>query len=256
MPAKNAGRDHGQPHPQKRRGRARPAPVGPESRHDDDQAQYERLPPRAANIGQHRNELPGGAGRGIAGQRRLAQQGAKLEDHHHRADAAGKARDHDMRHLGDVAPRRSTQKIIRKTAATRHTLAAPPGPSARTAAAMNGTVALAVPPIRTGLRPEQGRDRGRQNRREEAELRRQTHQPGEGQAVRESDQGGDEATRSVSHQAVPSIDALRGSPALSFKHSSRGQRQFETWPSHRASRSRSAHDWASTARCGRWQPFP
>ena len=40
-----------------------------------------------------------------------------------------------------------------KTAAARQTLAAPPIPCARTAAAMNGTVALAVPPIKTGLRP-------------------------------------------------------------------------------------------------------
>ena len=41
-----------------------------------------------------------------------------------------------------------------KTEAARQTLAAPPTPCARTAAAMNGTVALAVPPIRTGLRPK------------------------------------------------------------------------------------------------------
>ncbi len=40
-----------------------------------------------------------------------------------------------------------------KTDAARQTLAAPPMPWARTAAAMNGTVALAVPPINTGLRP-------------------------------------------------------------------------------------------------------
>ena len=41
-----------------------------------------------------------------------------------------------------------------KTDAARQTLAAPPRPWARTAAAMNGTVALAVPPIKTGLRPK------------------------------------------------------------------------------------------------------
>ena len=39
-----------------------------------------------------------------------------------------------------------------KTEAARQTLAAPPTPW-RTAAAMNGTVALAVPPIKTGFRP-------------------------------------------------------------------------------------------------------
>ena len=40
-----------------------------------------------------------------------------------------------------------------KTDAARQTLAAPPTPWARTAAAMKGTVALAVPPINTGYGP-------------------------------------------------------------------------------------------------------
>ena len=40
-----------------------------------------------------------------------------------------------------------------KTDAARQTLAAPPEPWVATAEAMNGTVALAVPPIKTGLRP-------------------------------------------------------------------------------------------------------
>jgi len=39
------------------------------------------------------------------------------------------------------------------TDATMETLAAPPRPCPRTAAAMKGTVALAVPPISSGLRP-------------------------------------------------------------------------------------------------------
>ncbi len=55
--------------------------------------------------------------------------------------------------LTTYRPSRSTQKIIMKTEAARQTLAAPPIPWARTAAAMKGTVALAVPPIKTGLRP-------------------------------------------------------------------------------------------------------
>ncbi len=50
-------------------------------------------------------------------------------------------------------PRRITQKPIMITEATMETFAAPPIPWLRTAAAMNGTVALAVPPISTGLRP-------------------------------------------------------------------------------------------------------
>ena len=50
-------------------------------------------------------------------------------------------------------PRRITQNAIMITDATIETLAAPPIPCVRTAIAMNGTVALAVPPIRTGLRP-------------------------------------------------------------------------------------------------------
>ena len=55
--------------------------------------------------------------------------------------------------LATYRPRRSTEKIIRKTDAARQTLAAPATPSRRTAPAMNGTVALAVPPISTGFRP-------------------------------------------------------------------------------------------------------
>jgi len=50
-------------------------------------------------------------------------------------------------------PSWSTQKLIINTEATRQTCAAPPTPWCATARAINGTVALAVPPIRTGLRP-------------------------------------------------------------------------------------------------------
>ena len=50
-------------------------------------------------------------------------------------------------------PSRKTQNAIIKTDATIETLAAPPIPWARTAFAIKGTVALAVPPIRTGFRP-------------------------------------------------------------------------------------------------------
>ena len=50
-------------------------------------------------------------------------------------------------------PSRNTQKPIMITEATIETFAAPPMPWVRTASAMKGTVALAVPPMRTGLRP-------------------------------------------------------------------------------------------------------
>ena len=50
-------------------------------------------------------------------------------------------------------PRRITQNPIMITDATIETFAAPPTPWFCTASAMNGTVALAVPPISTGLRP-------------------------------------------------------------------------------------------------------
>src|SRR5450432_3120370 len=43
--------------------------------------------------------------------------------------------------------------MVMKTEATRQTLAAPPRPCCATAWDMNGTVALAVPPINAGLRP-------------------------------------------------------------------------------------------------------
>jgi hypothetical protein len=50
-------------------------------------------------------------------------------------------------------PSRKTQNAIISTDATMVTFAAPPIPCDLTAAAMKGTVALAVPPISTGLRP-------------------------------------------------------------------------------------------------------
>lgn len=50
-------------------------------------------------------------------------------------------------------PRRMTQNPIMITEATMETLAALPIPWCLTASAMKGTVALAVPPMSTGLRP-------------------------------------------------------------------------------------------------------
>ena len=50
-------------------------------------------------------------------------------------------------------PSRNTQNAIISTEATMVTFAAPPIPCDLTAFAMNGTVALAVPPIRTGFLP-------------------------------------------------------------------------------------------------------
>ena len=50
-------------------------------------------------------------------------------------------------------PSRITQNAIISTDATIETLAAPPIPWLRTAAAMNGTVTLPVPPISIGFRP-------------------------------------------------------------------------------------------------------
>ena len=51
-------------------------------------------------------------------------------------------------------PSRITQNPIMITLATSETFAAPPTPWPRTAIAMNGTVALAVPPISTGFLPK------------------------------------------------------------------------------------------------------
>src|SRR5437588_12724409 len=59
-------------------------------------------------------------------------------------------------------PNRSTQKIRRKTDAKTQIFAAPLIPPTRTAPRMNGTVALEVPPIRTGFLPrraQMGADR-------------------------------------------------------------------------------------------------
>ena len=70
---------------------------------------------------------------------------------------------------------------------------------------MNGTVALAVPPIRTGLRPRSdviGAVRIDVNK---AQLGRQAHQPGQRQAVGECDQGGDHAARHVARQSAPAV---------------------------------------------------
>jgi hypothetical protein len=55
--------------------------------------------------------------------------------------------------LDAYLPRRMTQNAIMRTEATIDTFAAPPIPCDFTAAAMKGTVALAVPPISTGFRP-------------------------------------------------------------------------------------------------------
>ncbi len=55
--------------------------------------------------------------------------------------------------LATYRPSLSRPKAIRITEAASTTLLDPPTPCECTAAARNGTVALAVPPIRTGLRP-------------------------------------------------------------------------------------------------------
>ena len=55
--------------------------------------------------------------------------------------------------LAICRPRRTRPKPIRITDATMESRAAPPIPWLRTAKAMNGTVALAVPPISTWVRP-------------------------------------------------------------------------------------------------------
>ena len=56
-------------------------------------------------------------------------------------------------------PRRITQNPIMITEATIETLAAPPTPWFRTASAMKGTVALAVPADQHGIAPQQRNDR-------------------------------------------------------------------------------------------------
>ena len=55
--------------------------------------------------------------------------------------------------LATWRPRRRTQKAIMMMEAEMQTFAAPEIPWARTAAAMKGTVTLEVPPMSTGLRP-------------------------------------------------------------------------------------------------------
>ena len=116
-------------------------------------------PGRAAAIGPSPrcastcDELPERAG-GARRPRGQAQQRAELEDHHHRADAAREARDDRVRHLrrrtGPAGARRRSSGRPRPPG---RPWPRPPTPWGRTAPAMNGTVALAVPPIRTGLRP-------------------------------------------------------------------------------------------------------
>ena len=58
-----------------------------------------------------------------------------------------------MGYAGCGRPRRITQNAIMMIPATSETLAAPPIPCFSTAWARKGTMAFAVPPIRTGLRP-------------------------------------------------------------------------------------------------------
>ena len=97
-------------------------------------------------------------------------------------------REEPWRHSGRGEGR---QKIIMKTEAARHTLAAPPTPCACTAAAMNGHGRACRPADQYRISTEKRSYRSRHDRGEQAELRRQAHQLGQGQPVRERDQGGD-----------------------------------------------------------------
>ena len=101
-------------------------------------------------------------------------------------------------------PRRITQNPIMITDATIETFAAPPTPWFCTASAMNGTVALAVPPISTGLRPSSAMIGRRQDRRENAQHRRQPHQRRHGQTVGQRDQCRDHAARDSRRASPPS----------------------------------------------------
>ena len=133
--------------------------------------------------------------------------------------------------LATWRPSRSTQKIIMKTDAARQTLAAPPMPWAcnRGRDERNGGAGRAADQDRVAA--QQRGDRRGQDRREQPQLRRQAHQPRQGQAVGQRDQGGDRAAHCVSRQLVPAIalrcaaapgrfgssdihDTLEGSPEL------------------------------------------
>ena len=135
---------------------------------------------------------------------------AELEDHHHRADAAREARDDRVRHLGDV-PAQPEHAEDHQEDGRRPGRPSPRrrSPGYRTAPVMNGTVALAVPPIRTGLRPSSAVIGRRQDRGEQAQLGRQAHQPRQRQAVGQRDQGGDGAAGRVARQPAPAVAAAR-----------------------------------------------
>ena len=74
------------------------------------------------------------------------------------------------------------------------------------------------PADQDGIATQKRRDRCRHDRGEQAELGRQAHQPGEGQAVRERDQGGDEAARGVARQSTPAVVASSWRVSLGTPH--------------------------------------
>ena len=108
-----------------------------------------------------------------------------------------------------------------KTDAARQTLAAPPVPCAATAAAMNGTVALAVPPIKTGLRPSSEVTGAVRIEVKSPSSGGKPHHPRQGQAVGERNQRGDGAAHCVSCQVVPAIafGARPRRPLRQLRHS-------------------------------------
>ena len=84
-----------------------------------------------------------------------------------------------------------------KIEATMQTFAAPPKPCSWTACAMNGTVALAVPPIRTGFLPRRAVMGELTIDVTKPENGRQTHQRCHRQAIRYGDESGDKTAKQI-----------------------------------------------------------
>lgn len=104
-------------------------------------------------------------------------------------------------------PNRMMPNAIIMAAASSEILAAPPNPCCRTAAAMTGTVALAVPLTSTGFRPRMAVNGA-------VKIDGNTSRTGGtptscaiGQAIRHRNQGGDDATEAIARKQTHAIIA-------------------------------------------------
>ena len=241
MPAEQITRGDGQADAEQGRGRPRPAPGRHNGPGDHDRTQKQGLPARV----KRRSTAPGRAARAGCAEASDGAAGkpSKVRSWRITIIAPTPHENPETTACGTFAtyrPSRSTQKIIMKTDAARQTLAAPPTPLSAHGRRDERHGGAGRPADQHGVATQERRDRRGQDRREQAELGRQAHQPRQGQAVGKRDQGGDEAPRGVARQVAPAVAVSLVAPAcrpalaarrLGIRHSSRARRRPGTSPS-------------------------